>query len=190
MDNTTIMVMMIVVIVGALVAAILIGNSSRKRRSLELKSRFGPEYDRAVDTLGGPRSAERELLARQKRVETFHIRPLTEELHQRFTEAWTRVQALFVDDPAMAVTEANGLVKEVMLERGYPMVDFEQRTADISVDHPNVVGHYRAAREIALANHQGRATTEDLRQAMVHYRALFDDLLETAPSTPRRVSAR
>ena len=190
MDNTTIMVMTMVVIVGALVAAILIWNTSRKRRSLELKSRFGPEYDRAVDALGGPRPAERELMERQRRVEKFHIRPLTQEMHQRFTEAWTRVQARLVDDPSMAVTEANGLVKEVMQARGYPMVEFEQRAADISVDHPNVVSHYRAAREIALANHQGRSTTEELRQAMVHYRALFDDLLEMAPSTPRRVSAR
>ncbi len=190
MDNTTMLVMTVVVVVGALVAAALIWNATRKRRSQDLRDRFGPEYDRAVDAFGGPRPAERELAARQKRVEKFHIRPLSPELHQRFTEAWKRVQARFVDDPSMAVSEANGLVKEVMQTRGYPMVDFEQRAADISVDHPHVVDHYRAAREIALSNHQGRATTEELRQAMVHYRALFDDLLVETPSTVRRVSSR
>jgi hypothetical protein len=190
MDNTTILVMTIVVVVGALVAAALIWNSTRKRRRQVLKDRFGPEYDRAVDAFGGPRPAERELEARQRRVERFHIRPLSAELHQRFAEAWKRVQSRFVDDPSMAVSEANGLVKEVMQARGYPMVEFEQRAADISVDHPHVVEHYRSAREIAQSNHQGRASTEELRQAMVHYRALFEDLLEAAPSTVRRVSAR
>ncbi|HEU5180949.1 MAG TPA: hypothetical protein VFW45_09160 [Candidatus Polarisedimenticolia bacterium] len=190
MDNTTMLIMAIVVVVGALVAAALIWNTTRKRRSQDLRDQFGPEYDRAVDTFGGPRPAERELAARQKRVERLHIRPLSPELHQRFTEAWKRVQARFVDDPSMAVSEANGLVKEVMQARGYPIGDFEQRAADISVDHPNVVAHYRAARDIALSNHQGRAGTEELRQALVHYRSLFDELLLETPSTVRRVSAR
>jgi hypothetical protein len=108
-----------------------------------------------------------------------HIRPLTPSDATRFDGAWRTVQARFVDDPRGAVTEADRLVGEVMAARGYPVGDFEQRVADISVDHPDVVMNYRAAREIATVHAQGKATTEDLRQAMVHYRALFNDLLET-----------
>jgi hypothetical protein len=132
-----------------------------------------------MDEYGDKRRAEEELAARQKRVETFHIRSLTAEERSRFSEAWHAVQARFVDDPSGAIVDADQLVKQVMETRGYPMGDFEQRAANISVDHPAVVTNYRAAREIAMENRNGNVNTEKLRQAMVHYRALFEDLLET-----------
>jgi hypothetical protein len=114
-----------------------------------------------------------------KRVRKFHIQPLSARDHERFSVAWSQTQARFVDDPNGAIGEADRLVKEVMGVRGYPMADFDQRVADLSVDHANVVQHYRAARALAQSTEEGRATTEDLRQAMIHYRALFADLLET-----------
>ena len=118
------------------------------------------------------------------------IRALAPEERNRFAEAWKRTQARFVDEPSRAVGEADGLVKEVMQTRGYPMGDFEQRAADVSVDHPNVVTDYRAAHDIAARNKSGKATTEDLRQAMVHYRSLFEELLETAEPATRKEAAR
>ena len=178
----------IVVILAAVVIGLVIWNVYRRRRTRTLKDQFGPEYQTAVESYG-PRRAEQELEARQKRVKTFDIRPLTPEQQQRFSASWKDVQARFVDNPSLAVSEADSLVKEAMQARGYPMVDFEQRSADISVDHPHVVSHYRAARDIAMANRQGRSSTEDLRQALVHYRSLFDELLETAPPM-RRVNVR
>jgi len=138
---------------------------------------------------GNVRRAEAALAARAKRVEALHIRPLVPEDASRFSASWRGVQARFVDDPKGAVTEADRLVGEVMAARGYPLGEFEQRVADISVDHPDVVMNYRAAREIALLHGRGQATTEDLRQAMVHYRALFKDLLETDEAHSVRDSA-
>jgi hypothetical protein len=151
-----------------------------RRRSEQLRERFGPEYDRTVHEVGDVRKAEASLAARAKRVEAFHIRPLTPDEADRYTAAWQRVQNQFVDDPGRAITEADKLVGEVMTARGYPVGEFDQRVQDVSVDHPDVVMNYRAAREIALQHGQGRANTEDLRQAMVHYRALFRDLLAGA----------
>ena len=159
------------------VAAVLLTLS--RRRSQHLRERFGSEYDRAVQAEGNARKAEAALAARAKRVESLHIRVLAPDDATRFESAWRAVQARFVDDPKGAVTQADRLVGEVMTARGYPMGDFEQRVADISVDHPDVVMNYRAAREIADQHARGAASTEDLRQAMVHYRALFHDLLET-----------
>ena len=124
--------------------------------------------------------------ARAARVERLHIRPLSSEDARRFQDRWRAVQALFVDDPKAAVTQADQLIGEVMHARGYPVGDFEQRVEDISVDHPNVVMNYRAARTIAEEHAGGRATTEDLRQAMVHYRSLHDDLLAQTPAEPER----
>lgn len=152
----------------------------RRRHSATLRERFGPEYDRVVHHVGNVKQAEASLEARARRVASLHIRPLTADDAARYGEAWRNVQERFVDDPRGAVTEADRLVGEVMHARGYPLGDFEQRVEDISVDHPHVVMNYRAAREIAQAHARGQASTEDLRQAMVHYRALFDDLLETA----------
>ena len=174
METTAIWVLIAVVLIGA-VAWITFS----RVRSQRLRERFGPEYDRTVRTEGTVRKAEAELDARARRVKSLHIRPLSPSDTTRFDTAWRAVQARFVDDPQGAVTEADRLVGEAMAARGYPVGEFEQRVADISVDHPDVVVNYRAAREIAQQHAQGRASTEDLRQAMVHYRALFHDLLET-----------
>ena len=158
----------------------------RNRRSEELRRRFGPEYERAVQEKGDVRKAEATLQARATRVERLHIRTLTSEDAKRFSDEWRRVQAEFVDDPANAVTQADRLVGEVMTARGYPVGDFEQRVEDISVDHPNVVMNHRAARDIAEQHARHAASTEDLRQAMVHYRALFAELLEERPARVER----
>jgi len=175
MDTSTAIILAIVVIllVGA-VAWIM-----TQRRSEELRKRFGPEYDRVISERGDARQAESELAARQKRVDRFDIHPIELAERERFIEAWRATQARFVDAPAEAIKAADRLVTEVMQARGYPVGDVEQRAADVSVDHPIVVENYRAARAIALANERGQAGTEDLRQAIVHYRALFEDLLET-----------
>jgi len=175
MDPTTVAVVAGIAVV-VLLAAVVMGN---KRRSAKLEERFGPEYTHTVDTYGDKRKAEAELAAREKRVEKLSIRALQPDERDRFSQRWQTAQARFVDEPARAVTDASALVKEALMARGYPMGDFEQRAADISVDHPAVVSNYRAAREIAQKNESGNATTEDLRQAMVHYRALFQDLLQT-----------
>jgi hypothetical protein len=165
-----------IVIVAAAVAMIA-WLLLRKRRTERLRDRFGPEYDRAVRDKGEVRKAEAALEARQARVARLHIRPLESADATRFSREWRSVQALFVDDPKAAITNADRLVGEVMRARGYPVGDFEQRVEDISVDHPDVVRNYRAAHDIALDHASGRTSTEDLRQAMVHYRALFTDLL-------------
>jgi hypothetical protein len=144
----------------------------------QIRARFGPEYDRMLDATGEPAKAEAELREREQRVAKFHIVPLAEPDRVRFGEAWTRVQADFVDDPRGAITRADGLLGEVMAARGYPVTDFEQRSADLSVDHPVMVQNYRAAHDIAVKHASGRAGTEDLRQAMIAYRALFVELLE------------
>ena len=175
MDSTAVWVLIAIILIGAIVLITL-----SRVRSQRLRQRFGPEYERTIRTEGNIRKAEAALEARAKRVARLHIHPLNSTDAQRFDAAWRTVQARFVDDPRGAVTDADRLVGEVMAARGYPVGDFEQRVADVSVDHPDVVMNYRAAREIALQHAEGKATTEDLRQAMVHYRALFRDLLETA----------
>lgn len=176
--------MWLVVAIAAVVIVALVWMVLNRRRSDQLRQRFGPEYDHTLRTEGNARRAERELEARAKRVDALHIRPLAPQDATRFDANWRAVQARFVDDPKGAVTEADRLVGEVMTARGYPVGDFEQRVADISVDHPDVVMNYRAAREIALLHARGEASTEDLRQAMVHYRALFQDLLGARASAP------
>jgi nitrogen fixation-related uncharacterized protein len=175
--NTTAIVTLTIVVVVILVALGLVALLWR-RRSLKLQEQFGPEYKHAVRQYGDARKAEAELAAREKRVRKLEIRPPTQEDQSRFAEVWRRTQARFVDEPSKAVDEADGLIKEVMQTRGYPVGDFEQRAADISVDHPDVVINYRAGREIAERNKSGQATTEDLRQAMMHYRSLFEELVE------------
>ena len=171
-----IVVVVVLLLVGGLVAARL---GTKKRRSKQLRDRFGPEYDRAVDQHGGRKEAEENLTERQERREGLDIRPLEPDQQQRFAEEWRRVQGRFVDAPQEAVRESDHLVKEVMRQRGYPVEDFDQRADDISVDHPHVVENYRSAGHIAERNERGEAGTEDLRQATVHYRALFEELLET-----------
>lgn len=154
--------------------------ASRSRRTGRLREGFGPEYDRTVDETGSRRRAESELTEREKRHDELDIRPLSPGARDRFADRWSTVQERFVDDPNSALREAHGLVVEVMRERGYPTDDFEQRAADVSVDHPHVVENYRSAHAIT---ERGDADTEDQRQAMVHYRALFDELLEPEPAT-------
>lgn len=149
----------------------------RNRRSTGLKSRFGPEYSRTVDELGDERKAETVLAARQKRVSSYTIKPLPPQMRDHFVQTWTKVQAQFVDDPKYAVTRADDLLGEVMSARGYPVKDFDQRAADLSVDHPGVIQKYRTAHDIALRHSKGEASTEDLREAIIHYRALFDELV-------------
>jgi hypothetical protein len=163
----------IIVVLIAVVALLML----RQRRSSRLREGFGPEYDRVVEERGDRRAAESELDDRRRRREQLDIRPLDEGARERFAERWRATQRRFVDEPSSAVQEADTLVASVMRERGYPLDDFEQRAADVSVDHPEVVENYRAAHGISIADAEGRAGTEDLRQAMVHYRALFDDLL-------------
>ncbi len=175
-------------VIWVLVALVLIGAvvwiTMNRMRSQKLRQRFGPEYDRTIREEGNIRRAEAALAARARRVAKLDIRPLSPADADRFDSAWRGVQARFVDDPRGSVTEADRLVGELMAARGYPVGEFEQRVADISVDHPDVVVNYRAAREIALLHSAGKANTEDLRQAMVHYRALFRDLLETRTTHP------
>ena len=147
-------------------------------QSQKLQQRFGPEYGRTVDRLGSQTKAEAELRARERRVEKFNIVPLAPAEAARFRQAWNVLQSHFVDDPKGAVVRADALVRELMLKRGFPMGDFERRAANISVDHPVVVENYRAAQGIAERAARGEADTEELRNAVVHYRAIFNELLE------------
>jgi hypothetical protein len=170
-------VVVLLAIIGVLVA--------RQQRSRKLKADFGPEYDRVIAERGDQRSAENELASRRKRVSEFEIRPLAPADRERYVERWGATQRQFVDEPEAAVREAHLLVQQVMHDRGYPVdEDFKQRAADLSLDHPDVVENYRAAQSISLRAEQGQADTEQLRQAMVHFRALFDDLLAPGDGTP------
>jgi FtsZ-interacting cell division protein ZipA len=173
--NTAIVLVIAIIIIAAIVLALWI--YSRRRRSAELRERFGPEYERAVDEYGATGRAEKVLTERAERVERLHIRALSADESARYAAEWRTVQARFVDDPEVAIAEADRLVGEVMQARGYPVGNFEQRAADVSVDHPQVVEHYRAAHHLAGQSAKGQATTEDMRQAMVHYRQLFDELI-------------
>ena len=169
---------MIAIVVGVLVLAAIAWLVSQRRRTEVLRARYGPEYDLAVSQLGDKRRAESELVKRQERVAALEIRALSPEQRNGYLQQWQAVQTRFVDDPKGAVTDADRLVEEVMQTRGYPMSDFDQRAADLSVHHPRVVDNYRSARDIAQRHRLGKASTEDLRQAMVYYRGLFQDLLE------------
>jgi FtsZ-interacting cell division protein ZipA len=173
--SSTALILIVVVVVAAIVV-LFVGFASRKRA--QLRERFGPEYDRTLEDVGTPRKADALLDARAKRVSRYTIRPLTPEEHERFSTAWHRLQARFVDDPAGAVAEADVLVADLMDTRGYPTSDFDHRAEDVSVDHPDVVQHYREAHAIAVNHARGGTSTEELRKAIVHYRAIFDDLLD------------
>src|SRR5678815_2344749 len=190
--NTPELVLIVGLIIG--LTAILGGGIAawlllRGRRSERLRTQFGgSEYDRAVKEDGSRRHAEAELKERTERVESLNIRPLAAGDRERFVESWRRIQARFVDVPGSAVTEADQLLRDVMSTRGDPVSDFEQRAADISVDHPLVMENYRTAHAIAVRQTQGQANTEDLRQAMIHYRTLFEDLVGE-PEVARAKSA-
>jgi len=178
-----------ILIVVAIVAVAVIGFFVYlKKRSLRLRDKFGPEYTRAIEETGNKYKAESKLEKLEKRVDKFSIHPLQPEEVVRFRDSWHIIQAGFVDDPATALSDADRLVGEVMSARGYPMADFEERASEISVNHALVVEHYRAGHEIALKQVKREATTEDMRQGMIHYRALFDDLLG-APEKARAKGA-
>jgi hypothetical protein len=177
--NPTLTYLIVGVVIAAVIAVIAWSYAQNKRRrSQRLQQRFGPEYARTVNELGDRTKAEAELAAREKRVERFNITPLAPADAARCAQAWNELQLRFVDDPKAAVARADRMVHEVMTKRGYPMGDFERRAADISVDYPSVVANYRAARAVALRAERGEASTEELRKAVVHYRALFQKLLE------------
>ncbi|HEY3444531.1 MAG TPA: hypothetical protein VGK29_27520 [Paludibaculum sp.] len=169
---------MLAAIVVVLVASIAIFISMRKRRTAQLRAKFGgAEYARAVEIDGNQRNAEKALQGRAERVEGFHVKTLTPEDRMRYVGTWRDVQVRFMDSPAGAVVEADQLLRSVMSSLGYPVSDFEQRAADLSVGYPLVIANYRKAHEIALRQADGKASTEDLRQAMVHYRTLFEELV-------------
>jgi hypothetical protein len=184
--NQTAWIVVAIVVVAIIVAGVL---WSRRRRTEQLRDRFGREYDRAVEEKGSRAKAEADLAAREKRVEKLDIRPLEPAERQDFLKRWDEVQARFVDDPPRAVAFADALLADVMKTRGYPVSDFDQRAGDISVDHPLVVEHYRKGHEIAVRHGRGDASTEDLRQAMIHYRALFDNLVGAAAPAARESEA-
>ena len=186
------------IILAAVVALGLVAIGAwfyRRKQSHNLQERFGPEYGRTLNELGGRTKGESELKAREKRVERLEILPLAPPEAARFSEAWRALQSRFIDNPKGVVVEAEQLVRELMEKRGYPMGDFERRAGDISVDHPDVVANYRSAQAIALRDQRGSADTEELRKAVVHYRALFDELLEVREPrqeiiAEKRVAAR
>jgi len=173
------------VTVGAIVVvALVIWQAMKQRRTRELQGRFGPEYDRTLDVAESKRDAEAELSARADRRDELEIQPLTTAARERYLVEWQRVQAKFVDDPDGAVRDADMTIQSVMADRGYPVDDFEQRAADVSVDHPQVVENYRLGHRLARASALGDGTTEDLRQAMQHYRLLFEELVEDTADAP------
>ncbi len=184
-DLTTNQIIAIVAVVALAVIVIIVWEFNR-HRTKRLRAQFGPEYERTVAEVGRRSKAEARLAERSERVHKFDIRPLTPDERTRYVDEWGRVQAHFVDAPAGAVAEADQLLGDVMATCGYPVGNFEQRAADISVDHPVVTQNYRTAHEIALRQASGQATTEELRRAMIHYRALFDELV----GMPRAVDAR
>ncbi len=178
-----------ILIVVAIVAVAIIGFFIYlNKRSARLREKFGPEYTRTVEETGSKHKAESKLEKLEKRVDKLSIHPLLPEDAVRFRDSWREIQAGFVDDPPTALSAADHLVGEVMAARGYPVADFEERASEISVNHALVVEHYRAAHEIALKQTKGHATTEDMRQGMIHYRTLFDDLLGV-PETARAKGA-
>ncbi len=160
-------------------AALVIWAATTNIRSMRLKKKFGPEYDYALEKTGDRHTAESDLQQRQKRVQELDIKPLEEKDKTRYHDEWVEIQAEFVDDPQKSITSANRLITEVMIARGFPVADFDQRAADLSVLHPDFVTNYRKAHEIASENQDGGASTEKLRQAMIYYHAIFDEILET-----------
>lgn len=170
--------LVVVIIVILVIIAIALFAYSRTQRRRQLRQQFGPEYDRAVQESGSRARADQELQGRLERHQQLDIRALPEGDRERYLQDWSDLQTRFVDAPSQAVREADLLVIEVMRARGYPMDDFEQRAADVSVDHPDLVQNYREAHQISLANDQNMASTEDLRRALVHYRSLFNELLQ------------
>lgn len=184
LDTNTLTVLTIIAVLA--VVALLAWAMQHRNQSERLQQRFGSEYARAVDHLGSREKAEAELLARERRVQRLHIVALLLPDAERYAQEWKLLQGSFVDDPSGTLVQADQLVRELMLQRGYPMGDFERRAADVSVDHAAVVGHYRAAHAIVMRAQRDATDTEDLRKGLVHYRALFNELLEVAPDRRHR----
>ncbi len=176
MDTSTIVIVIVVVVILGVILALIF---SRRKRTEQLQNKFGTEYDHTVESLGDDKRAQKELVERQKHVESLEIRPLSDVEHKRYLADWASVQSKFVDEPGQAIIDADHLIIEVMQLRNYPISDFDQRAADISVKYPALVTNYRAAREIAIRNMEKKADTEELRNAMIHYRSLFDELLKS-----------
>ena len=184
--TTTIVILVIVVVLLAVAAAVMVP----RMRSRRLQEHFGPEYERTVGTSGDQREAERDLQDRERRRKELEIRPLDAGSRDEYAQRWRSTQQRFVDAPTEAVGEADALVQQVMNDRGYPVGDFEQQARDVSVDHAGVVSEYHAAHEISLLNARGQASTEQLREAMVHYRTLFAELLDGGDSASGRAGER
>jgi FtsZ-interacting cell division protein ZipA len=174
----------VIAVVVVVVLAVALWRGQMQRKTGKLQARFGPEYDRTVDTAGDRRAAEAELEAREERRQRLDIRPLPQASRDRYLDSWRGIQAQFVDEPQLAVESAERMIKSVMNERGYPVDDFEQRAADISVDHPDVVEHYREGNRLAHTDSGDGDSTEALRQAMMHYRTLFEHLVEADSDRP------
>ena len=176
----------VIVVIAAAVVLGVLATALRARRTRQLKGRFGPEYDRVAADAPTRREAESELREREQRREQFQLRPLDQRKADQYRSRWQNLQASFVDDPAGSVVEADALIRSVMKDRGYPVEDFDTRAADLSVDHPDVVENYRIAHGIALQHERGDADTESLRTALRHYRALFEELVESKQKEPIR----
>src|SRR5579864_5915187 len=184
MDPKLIALVAVVIVIIAVLAWLYV--RKRKSTTAYLRQKFGPEYERTVQRHGSERKAEATLADRQERVEKLNIRDLDPSERERFSKQWESVQSRFVDSPKGAVAEADDLVSSLMKTRGYPVSDFDQRTADISVDHPRVLGNYRSAHEIALRVGKDGASTEDLRTAMIHYRSLCEELMQVPTIVGRK----
>jgi hypothetical protein len=179
--STTLILITVVLVLLVLGAILMAPVFAHRKKTERLQDHFGPEYDHTVQTMGNEKKAQTELDERQKHVATLDIRPLSGSERERYLTDWTAVQSKFVDEPGQAIVDADRLIMEVMQLRNYPISDFEQRAADISVNYPALVTNYRAARAIAIKNEQHLADTEELRQAMIYYRSLFEELLELEP---------
>jgi hypothetical protein len=189
LNTLTILTTAIVVVIGIFLAFAF----HARQRTRQLQDAFGPEYKRAIQKAGSRRKAEASLKSRQERLASLQIRPLRSEEQDHFLKQWRSIQAEFVDNPKGTVDKSNRLVTEMMLTRGYPMANFDQRIEDLSVDHPEIVSKYREAHSIAVKNNQYNASTEELRQAVLNYKAVFDQLMETqgsAESEPEEVMVR
>ena len=178
------------IVVIAAIAIVVARSATSRKRTERLKERFGPEYERTLGETGEQRAAEAELASRERRRDKLNIVALSPRAREKYAASWRALQTAFIDNPSSAVGDADRLVIEVMRERGYPIEDFDQRAADISVDHPAVVDNYRAAHRISLSQQQGNVDTEEERQAFVHYRALFEKLLETDKDQDNSQEAR
>ncbi|MGA8742153.1 MAG: hypothetical protein WB561_13295 [Terracidiphilus sp.] len=187
LDTKVIVLAAVLIVTAAVLIWLYVRN--RRRTTASLRQKFGSEYDRAVLTHGSERKAESKLEDREKRVEKLKIRDLDTAERERYSKKWESVQSRFVDSPKGAVTEADDLVSSVMEARGYPVTAFDQRAADISVDHPRVVENYRSAHEIALRLRKDQATTEDLRTGMIHYRSLFEELVQVPTVVDKKAVA-